>query len=57
MPRKCGINRTKFMLESVEDFRQNLEQIGSGLIVAYEQPETFLPKLMNTEAYTYLVYQ
>jgi deoxyribodipyrimidine photo-lyase len=56
IPRKSGINRTRFMLESVEDLRQNLESIGSGLLVAYDKPEDFIPKLVSEDANTYLIY-
>lgn len=27
--RKCGIHRTKFMIESVADYRESLEKLGS----------------------------
>jgi deoxyribodipyrimidine photolyase len=43
--RKAGVQRTKFMIESVADFRSNLTKLGSGLLVAHDQPEKYLPKL------------
>ena len=44
--RKCGIVRTRFHLETVEEFRKNLKEIGSNLLVAHEKAEDFIPKLM-----------
>jgi len=37
--------RAKFLLESVDDLRQNLEKKGSGLIVAYGHTEDVMAKL------------
>ena len=42
---KCGVMRAKFLLDSVEDLRQNLEKKGSGLIVAYGHTEDVMTKL------------
>ena len=46
---KCGINRTRFMIESVQDLRNSLEGIGSGLIVSHSKPEEFIPSLLGPE--------
>ncbi len=43
--KKTGIHRTQFLLESVEDLRQNLQQIGSNLIVRIGKPERILADL------------
>ena len=45
-PRKCGVIRAKFLLESVIDLKQRLEAIGSDLLVFVGRPEEILPKLM-----------
>lgn len=45
---KCGPKRAKFVLESVEDLRANLERKGSGLLVAHAQPEVFLDQLFES---------
>jgi deoxyribodipyrimidine photolyase len=42
---KCGVMRAKFLLESVEDLRSNLEKKGSGLMVAYGHTEDVMAKL------------
>jgi deoxyribodipyrimidine photo-lyase len=47
--RKCGFNRTRFMFESVQDFRQGLEKVGSGLLVSHSKPEEFIPTLLGPE--------
>ena len=44
--KKCGFNRTRFMLESVANLRKNLQAVGSDLIVSHEPVETFIPKLV-----------
>ena len=54
--RKTGIHRTRFQLESVQDFRESLNEIGSNLLVSHEKPETFfkslvVPGMMNTVVY------
>ena len=56
MNRKSGIHRTRFQIESVQDLRNNLQQLGSGLLVSMEQPELFLPKLINPEMDTTVVF-
>lgn len=47
--RKCGLIRTRFILESVENFRQRLEKVGSKLLVSMDKPEDFLPKLIDKD--------
>ena len=54
---KCGVHRTKFQLESVAEFRNKLKALGSGLMVAHEQPEVFIKKLMDRTLQTTVVYQ
>lgn len=44
---KCGPKRAMFILESVIDLRQQLEQRGSGLIVAHGKPEDVLLNIMT----------
>lgn len=34
MARKSGVHRTRFAIESVQDFRHSLQALGSGLLVA-----------------------
>lgn len=58
---KCGPRRAQFVLESIADLRQSLEQQGSKLLVANERPEEFLKKLitkdMKKNYKTQVVYQ
>ena len=42
---KCGKFRTKFIIESVEDLRQNLRKLGSELIIRVGLPEIEIFKL------------
>ena len=56
MARKSGIHRTRFTIESVTDLRANLQKVGSGLLVAQAEPELFLPKLVNQEMNTTVVF-
>merc|ERR1719223_840152 len=44
--KKCGFNRTRFILESVANLRKNLQAVGSDLIVSHEPVESFIPKLV-----------
>lgn len=55
--RKTGIWRSRFQIESVKAFRNSLKGLGSGLLVAHDNPETFLSKLVNPALDTTLVYQ
>jgi deoxyribodipyrimidine photo-lyase len=60
---KCGPRRAKFVIESVQDLRQSLEQKGSKLLVSTEKPEDFFAKIMmnkdgsKNKLRTKLVYQ
>lgn len=45
---KCGVRRARFLLDSVEDLRSNLEKNGSGLVVAYGKTEDFMEKLCKS---------
>ena len=44
---KCGAGRAQFLIESVEDLRKQLQENGSGLVVAVGKPEEVFPKLLN----------
>ena len=44
---KCGPKRAKFILESVADLRKQLEDRGSGLIVAHGKPEDVMLNIMS----------
>lgn len=49
--KKCGLIRTRFNIETVCEFRQSLESIGSCLFAAHAKPEDFLSDLIaNTPA-------
>ena len=56
MARKSGVHRTRFAIESVADLRTNLQQVGSGLLVAQAKPEDFLPQLVHPERHTTIVF-
>lgn len=45
---KCSPRRAKFILESVQDLRHQLQQMGSGLLVAYGRPEDVCLQLLET---------
>ncbi|CAD5964145.1 Cryptochrome DASH [Planktothrix tepida] len=45
---KTGAFRAQFLLESVEDLRQSLQQLGSDLIIRTGKPETLIPELVKT---------
>ena len=45
---KCSVNRAQFLLESVQNLRENLEQNGSGLVVAYGKTEEIMEKLYSS---------
>ena len=56
--RKCGIVRTKFIIESVENLRKNLqEKVESQLLVSMEKPEDFISSLMRHDRDNHVVYQ
>ena len=46
---KCGPRRAKFVIESVEDLRQSLEQKGSKLLVSTEKPEDFFSTILSNK--------
>ena len=54
--RKSGIWRTRFQIETVEQFRANLKALGSGLLVANAKPEDFLARLVVDYLHTTVVY-
>lgn len=45
--RKTGAFRARFLRESVQNLRVNLEGIGSGLFVGHGKPEEVLPKFLK----------
>ena len=47
---KCGLVRARFLRETVANLRQNLENVGSGLLVTTQKPEQFIPKLIDPKA-------
>lgn len=55
--RKTGLIRSRFMLETVSKLRADLRDLGSNLILATEQPEDFIPKLLDQESENIVVYQ
>ena len=54
---KCGLIRTRFLLETADNLRENLKGINSNLLVSTELPEDFLPKLLEEGVDTTVVYQ
>ncbi len=53
--KKTGLIRAKFLLESVSDLKQSLQQLGADLIIKVGKPEDILPELVQqyqvTEVY------
>ena len=45
--KKCDTFRTKFLIESVNNLRKNLEDLGCKLIVAYDKPENIIPMIIS----------
>lgn len=45
--RKTGVNRFKFLIESLEDLRNNFQKIGGNLLIRIGKPEAILPKLVG----------
>ena len=41
----------------MEQLRQNLQSIGSNLLVCFDKPENFIPKLLDPEGHNVVVYQ
>ena len=56
-PGKCGVIRAQFLREAVTDLKQNLQAIGSDLLVFHGTPETVLPTLMVKDASTTVLAQ
>ena len=44
---KCGPRRAQFVIESVADLRNSLEERGSKLLVSTKTPETFFSEILN----------
>ena len=57
MDRKTGIIRTRFQLETVEQFRRDLEALGSNLLVTHDKPENFLKNLIEPDVMYTIAYQ
>ena len=55
--RKSGIWRTRFQIETVQQFRASLRALGCGLLVAHAKPEEFLQSLIVPNLKTTIVYQ
>ena len=56
--RKCGIVRSRFILESVENLRKNLrEKLDSQLLVSMDKPEDFISTLMREDRDNQVIYQ
>lgn len=51
---KTGIHRLKFLLESVEDLKQNLQKKGSDLIIRFGKPEEEIFKIARLEKTTFV---
>lgn len=45
---KCSVKRAKFILESVQNLRENLEKKGSGLIVALGNSDVIIDQLCHS---------
>ena len=57
MEHKTGIIRTRFQLETVEQFRKSLQELGSCLLVAHDKPEQFMKQLIVPGMMHTIVYQ
>lgn len=44
---KTGAIRTRFLLDSVQDLRQSLQQFGGDILILNGKPEELLPELVN----------
>ncbi|EGD79527.1 cryptochrome DASH [Salpingoeca rosetta] len=44
---KCGWQRTRFIVECVEDLRRNLQRLGSNLVVRVGEPEEVIPDIVS----------
>jgi len=54
---KTGFYRTKFLLESIQDLRQSLLKLDSGLIVKIGKPEDIIPALVREYKVTNIYFQ
>lgn len=45
--RKLGVYRAKFLLETLEDLKQNLHQKNISLLVYFKAPEAIIPEICN----------
>ena len=54
---KIGAKRALFNLETVDSFRQRFRTINSELLVFYGQPEDIIPKLVDPNRTTTLIFQ
>jgi deoxyribodipyrimidine photo-lyase len=45
---KTGLNRTQFILQSVEALRQSFIKLGGNILIIQGKPEDFLPDLVST---------
>jgi len=52
-----GNIRAQFVLEALEDLRNSLNKIGSGLVVTKEMPEHFIPSLLSADKHNLVVFQ
>jgi deoxyribodipyrimidine photolyase len=43
-------------LDCIEELRDRLKAVGSGLLVYYDKPENVIPKLISKNKYTTVVY-
>ena len=55
--KKTGIHRTKFLIESVENLRQNIEKLGGNLIVEQGIPEEIVSDLANKHKVSSVFFQ
>lgn len=42
-----GIHRTRFLIETVEDFKEDLKLVGSNLLYSWEKPDVFIKKIIE----------
>ena len=57
--RKVGLIRSKFQLECVKSFRNDLKVVGSNLIISTRKPEVMISELLDPDEHTHniIVYQ
>lgn len=49
--------RQRFLIESVLNLRQNLEKVGSKLLISNQKPEDVIPHLIDKDCDNTIVYQ